>query len=62
MAPLFHWYDKGRVPVATTVNGAGCPGFTATFEGCVVIEGAELTVSIAAELVTEPAVFVTTHV
>ena len=59
---FFHWYVKGAVPEATTVKLACCPGFTVTLEGWVVIVGAEFTVSVAAELVTEPAEFVTVTV
>jgi len=45
------------------VNVAVCPAVTVWLPGCVVIvgvTGAGLTVSVAAELVTVPAVFVTT--
>ena len=59
---FFHWYVKGGVPVAATVKLAGCPGFRVMFTGWVVIEGAELTVRVAATLVTEPAELVTVHV
>jgi hypothetical protein len=53
------------VPVAVTVNVAVCPAVTVWFAGCVVIAGATgagFTVSVAALLVTVPAVFVTTTV
>jgi hypothetical protein len=46
-----------------TVNVAVCPAVTVWFAGCVVIAGATgagFTVSVAAALVTVPAVFVTT--
>jgi hypothetical protein len=46
-----------------TVNVAGCPAVTVWFPGCVEIAGATgagFTVSVAALLVTVPAVFVTT--
>ena len=51
------------MPVATTVNVAICPTVTVWFAGCVVIKGATapaLTVSVAALLVTLPAVLLTT--
>jgi hypothetical protein len=51
------------VPVAVTVNVAVCPAVTVWFTGCVVITGATgagFTASVAAALVTVPAVFVTT--
>jgi hypothetical protein len=51
------------VPLATTVKLAVCPAVTVWFTGCVVIAGATgagFTVSVAAALVTVPAVFVTT--
>jgi hypothetical protein len=51
------------VPVEVTVNVAVCPAVTVWFPGCVVIVGATgagFTVSVAAALVTVPAVFVTT--
>src|SRR5438034_8042584 len=50
------------VPAATTANVAVCPAVTVWFAGCVVIVGATaaaFTVSVAALLVTAPAVFVT---
>src|SRR5260370_603811 len=65
-APFFcHWYPSGAVPVATTVNVAVCPAVTVWFAGCVVIAGATaaaLTVSVAAVLVTVPALLLTTTV
>ncbi len=54
---------SGAVPAAVTVNVAVCPAVTVWFAGCVVIVGATgagFTVSVAALLVTIPAVFVTT--
>jgi len=51
------------VPAATTANVVVCPAVTVWFAGCVVIVGATaaaFTVSVAAALVTVPAVFVTT--
>jgi hypothetical protein len=51
------------VPLATTANVAVCPAVTVWLAGCVVIvgdTGAGFTVSVAAELVTVPAVLVTT--
>ena len=53
------------MPAATTVNVAVCPTVTVWLAGCVVIEGATaaaLTVSVAALLVTLPAVLLTTTV
>jgi hypothetical protein len=50
------------VPAATTANVAVCPAVTVWLPGCVVIvgdTGAGFTVSVAAALVTVPAVFVT---
>src|SRR5207302_10781754 len=61
--PLFiHWELNGVVPVATTLNVAVCPTVTVWLAGWVVIEGATaaaLTVSVAALLVTLPAVLLT---
>ena len=51
------------MPVATTENVAVCPAVTVWFTGCVVIVGATgagFTVSVAALLVTVPAVLFTT--
>ena len=51
------------MPLATTANVAVCPAVTVRLAGCVVIvgdTGAGFTVSVAAELVAVPAVFVTT--
>ena len=51
------------MPVATTVNVAGCPSVTVLLAGCVVMDGGiacALTVSAAALLVTLPAEFDTT--
>src|SRR5256885_12300925 len=64
--PFFcHWSLSGAVPVATTVNVAVCPTVTVWLAGWVVIEGAvalAFTVSVAALLVTLPAVLLTTTV
>ena len=49
--------------MATTVNVAVCPEVTVWFPGCVLIVGATapaFTVSVAAALVTVPAVLLTT--
>jgi len=54
---------SGAVPAAVTVNVPVCPAVTVWFAGCVVsvgATGAAFTVSVAALLVTVPAVFVTT--
>ncbi len=51
------------MPAATTVKVAVCPAVTVWFTGCVVIVGATgagFTVSVAALLVTVPAVLLTT--
>jgi hypothetical protein len=51
------------VPLAATANVAVCPAVTVWLPGCVVIvgdTGAGFTVSVDAELVTVPTVFVTT--
>jgi len=51
------------VPAASTVKVAVCPAVTVWFTGCVVIVGATgagFTVSVAALLVTVPAVLLTT--
>ena len=53
------------MPLAATVKEAVLPGATVWLEGCVVIAGAvvaALTVSVAAEEVTLPALFVATAV
>ena len=50
------------MPVATTLNVAVCPAVTVWFPGCVVIVGATgagFTVSVAALLVTVPAILLT---
>src|SRR5438874_5327864 len=57
------WSPSGAVPAATTANVAVCPAVTVWFAGCVVIVGATaaaFTVSVAALLVTVPAVLLTT--
>jgi hypothetical protein len=54
---------SGAVPLAAAVKLAVCPAVTVWLTGCVVIAGATaaaFTVSVAALLVTVPAVFVTT--
>src|SRR5260370_17227932 len=58
-----HWQPSGAVPAATTVKLAVCPAVTVWLAGCVVIvgaTGAAFTVSVAAALVTVPAVLFTT--
>ena len=47
--------------MAATVKVAGEPGQADWLDGCVVIAGAVLTVSVAAELVTAAQVLVTTQ-
>ncbi len=49
------------VPVAATVKEAPLPTQAEVAEGCVVIEGAVLTVSVAAEVVVLPQLLVTTQ-
>ena len=50
------------VPVAATVKVAVWPAVTVWLAGCVVMDGATFTVSVAALLVTLPALFVTVTV
>ena len=50
------------MPVATTVNVAVWPAVTVWLAGCVVMDGATFTVSVAALLVTLPVLFVTVTV
>ena len=59
---LYHWYVRGAVPLAVTLKDAVCPTVTVMLAGGVVIVGAEFTVKVAAELVTDPAVLVTVTV
>ena len=62
---FFHTYVNGEVPLAATVKLAAVPAVTLVALGCVVIVGAvtaAVTVSVAALLVAEPALFVTTTV
>ena len=47
------------MPVAATVKAALWPAVTAWLAGCVVMDGATFTVSVAALLVTLPALLVT---
>src|SRR5258707_10289833 len=57
-----HWWLSGALRGASTVNVAVCPAVTVWFTGCVVIVGATgagFTVSVAALLVTVPAVLLT---
>jgi hypothetical protein len=59
---LLHWYVKGDVPDAATVNDAVFPAITDWLAGCVVIVGATValvTVSTAALLVALPALLLT---
>src|SRR5258708_20982414 len=54
-------WRSGVGPAAATANVAVCPAVTVWLPGCVVIvgtTGAGFTVSVAAELVTVPTVFV----
>ncbi len=59
-----HWYLNGFIPTAATVKVAFDPTATAWFVGvgCIVITGDDATVRTALELVTDPAMFVTTTV
>ena len=59
--PLRHWKVIGPVPVAATVKEAPLPTQAEAAEGWVVIEGAVLTVSVAAEVVVLPQALVTTQ-
>ena len=62
---FFQAYVNGEVPLATTVKLVAVPAVTLVALGCVVIVGAvtaAVTVSVAALLVAEPALFVTTTV
>ena len=62
---FLHWYVNGEVPLATTLRLAELPDCTETGVGCVVIAGATIvaaTVRVAALLVAEPALLVTTTV
>ena len=58
-APFFiHWYVRAAVPDAVTAKVAVCPDATLRLAGCVVMDGAtgtDVTVSVAALLVTLPA-------
>jgi hypothetical protein len=59
---LLHWYVRGAVPLAATVNEAVFPAITVWLAGCVVIAGATealVTVSRAALLVALPALLLT---
>ena len=63
-APFFcHWYVRGDVPFAATVNVAVCPAVTVVLAGCALKVGttaAALTVKVAALLVIVPAELLTT--
>ena len=50
------------MPLAVTLKDAVCPTVTVMLAGGVVIVGAEFTVKVAAELVTDPATLVTVTV
>jgi len=56
---------RGEVPDAVTAKVAVCPAVTVRLAGCVVMvgpTGADVTVSVAALLLTEPVVSLTTTV
>ncbi len=62
---LLHWYVRGAVPVAATVNEAVFPAITDWLAGCVEMAGATtgfVTVSTAALLVALPALLLTATV
>ena len=61
LTPFFrHWNESGAVPEAWTVKVAWAPAQSVWFWGWSVISGGELTVKVAALLVTLPQTFVTT--
>jgi hypothetical protein len=60
---LFHWYVNGEVPLAATEKVVELPAVTDAALGWVVIDGAVTVVtkvSVAALLVTEPALLLAT--
>ncbi len=62
---FFHWNVRGAVPLAATVKLVELPAVTEDDAGCVVIDGAAtaaVTDKVAALLVAEPALLVTTTV